>query len=265
MKISALVENRSTGELKPKHGLSLYVETEKHKILFDVGPDNTLFENAEKCNIDLTEIDTVIISHGHRDHGGALEKFLETNSKAKIYIQRKAFDKHYNKFLFLKIDIGLKSLSKDYEQIILLDGDYKIDDELSVFTVKGENKCYSPANDVLYEGKHQDEFLHEQNLIIKGKKTALIMGCGHKGIVNIMEKAWEHKPEICIGGYHLYNPMTKESASPELLAEIAEELNKYKDTQFYTCHCTGEVAYETLSKLMSNLSYLSCGETITVD
>ena len=50
MKITALVENMSTCELKAKHGLSLLIETDRHKILFDLGPDGTLFENAAKRN-----------------------------------------------------------------------------------------------------------------------------------------------------------------------------------------------------------------------
>ena len=44
MKIISLVENTIKSELKAKHGLSLYIETKKHKILFDLGPDKTLFE-----------------------------------------------------------------------------------------------------------------------------------------------------------------------------------------------------------------------------
>lgn len=83
MKIISLVENTTKSELKAKHGLSLYIETKKHKILFDLGPDKTLFENAVKRNIDISKVDTVIISHGHIDHGGALKSFLEVNSSAK--------------------------------------------------------------------------------------------------------------------------------------------------------------------------------------
>jgi len=42
MKITALLENttRDTA-LTPKHGLSIYIETPKHKVLFDLGPDDT--------------------------------------------------------------------------------------------------------------------------------------------------------------------------------------------------------------------------------
>ena len=124
MKIISLVENTTKSELKAKHGLSLYIETKKHRILFDLGPDKTLFENAVKRNIDISKVDTVIISHGHIDHGGALKSFLEVNSSAKIYVQRTAFEPHYSKTLFIKIPVGIDAAIKGNKQIVLLDGDY---------------------------------------------------------------------------------------------------------------------------------------------
>ena len=53
MKIISLVENRTKSDCMAKHGLSLYIETKTHKILFDLGPDNTLFDNAVRRNIDI--------------------------------------------------------------------------------------------------------------------------------------------------------------------------------------------------------------------
>ena len=103
MKITALVENQSNSSAKSIHGLSLYIETTNHKILFDVGPDNTLFENSEMLGIGLLDIDTVIISHGHRDHGGALEQFLKLNHSARVFVQKKAFDNHFSSRVFLRV------------------------------------------------------------------------------------------------------------------------------------------------------------------
>lgn len=265
MKITSLVENTSKCELKSKHGLSLYIETQKHKILFDLGSDRTLFDNAKKRNIDLAEIDIVIISHGHLDHGGALRDFLKINTNAKVYVQRKAFEPHYSKTLFLKIQVGIDKKLESHPQVILLDGDYKIDDELLLFTVSKGGKCYSPLNDALYDKNGKDKFFHEQNLIItenQSVQSVLIMGCGHTGVVNIMNKAKSYQPKVCVGGFHLFNPITKKCASFELLNEIAAELKSYKNTEFYTCHCTGKKAFQYLSKQMPNLFYLSCGEVI---
>lgn len=262
MKITALVENTTKSALKPKHGLSLYIETARHKILFDLGPDNTLFENADKRNIDLSEIDTVIISHGHADHGGALGRFLTINKKARIFIQNEAFESHFTKTLFINVPIGLDEKLKSNRQIVLLDGDFEIDEELLLFKADRTDKCHSPMNDVLLNKNGRDTFSHEQNLIINENKKVLVMGCGHSGVVNIMEKAEKYNPDLCVGGFHLFNPVNKKTVSEKLLDEIAKELSKYGGTGFYTCHCTGKKAFDYLSGQMSNLHYLSCGDII---
>lgn len=264
MKITSLVENTSKCELKAKHGLSLYIETKRHKILFDLGPDRTLFDNAKKRKIDLAEIDTVIISHGHFDHGGALGDFLKLNPKARVYVQRKAFEPHYTKTLFLKIPVGIDRALEAHPQVVLVDGDYRIDEELSLFTVDEAGKCHSPANDALYDKNGKDDFSHEQNLIITEDRPVLIMGCGHTGVVNILNRAKRDQPQVCVGGFHLYNPSTKRGVPLPLLDEIAETLKNRSDIQFYTCHCTGKRAFQYLSKQMPNLFYLSCGESIEI-
>lgn len=146
----------------------------------------------------------------------------------------------------------------------MINGDYKIDEELTLFTVSEVSKCYSPVNDALYDKNGRDDFSHEQNLIITENQTALIMGCGHSGVVNIMDKAKVYHPKLCVGGYHLFNPITKKSVLLSSLDEIIQELRVYAQTQFYTCHCTGVRAYQYLSKQLQNVSYLSCGESIKI-
>ena len=88
------------------------------------------------------------------------------------------------------------------------------------------------------------------------------MGCGHKGVVNIMEKAARWNPEVCIGGFHLNVPATGKAVPKEVLDGIAGELEKYH-TRFYTCHCTGQEAYEYLSGKMK-IRYLHCGESLEI-
>lgn len=264
MKIVTLVENTTNLDLKVAHGLSLYIQTKKHNILFDVGPDQTIFDNAEALGIDLTSIDTVIISHGHKDHGGALSKFLEINNSAKIYIQRRALNAHYTMSTGRMVNISIDKSFIGHPQFILLDGSYIIDDELELFVVENQTLCHSPANDVLYEESELDDFQHEQNLIIHGDKNALIMGCGHSGVVNIMQQAKMFNPAICIGGYHLHTPNTRTPLSHELVHSITNELALYPDVEFYTCHCTGVEAFEILANRLSNIHYLACGDSINI-
>ncbi len=262
MKITALVENTTKGDFKTTHGLSFYITTQSHKLLFDVGPDDTLFENAKNQGINLAEVDTVIISHGHGDHGGALGKFLEINSSAKVYIQRTAFDPHYIKVLFAKKSIGIDPALITHPQVVAIDGNCKIDHELFLFTQHDSRHCHSGANATLFCKDGPDNFEHEQNLIITEQSTALIMGCGHLGVVNIMEVAGRYAPDVCVGGYHLFNPATQKTVPTKLLDEIATRLVQYDKTRFYTCHCTGAKAFAHLSARMPNLHYIACGDEI---
>ena len=96
MRIVTLVENTAarTG-LEPARGLSIYVETAGHKILFDMGPGPELLANAERLGVDLAAVDTAVLSHGHSDHGGGLEAFCRVNRHAGIYLREEALRPYY--------------------------------------------------------------------------------------------------------------------------------------------------------------------------
>jgi len=273
MIIKTLVENTAVSEdYKFEHGLSLYVETKNHKLLFDLGKSDAFLENAKKLNINISEIDTVIISHGHYDHGGGLGAFLKANEKAKIYIQEKAFGKHYSlRSNGVTAYIGLDEELKANERIIFLSDYLKIDDELEMFSnVKGD-ELPSLSNKVLLmeNGDEivEDTFEHEQNLIITEENTVLIAGCAHKGIVNIVNHAMNLKEktvDYVIGGFHLYNPHTKISESPALIEQIGKQLEKTK-AKYFTCHCTGLESYSILKSIMSeNIQYLATGSVVNI-
>jgi 7,8-dihydropterin-6-yl-methyl-4-(beta-D-ribofuranosyl)aminobenzene 5'-phosphate synthase len=86
MLIKALVENTTiTDDLGCEHGLSLYIETAKHIILFDVGASELFFQNAKKLGVNIADVDFLVISHGHYDHGGGLKAFLRENEKSRSF------------------------------------------------------------------------------------------------------------------------------------------------------------------------------------
>ena len=96
MKIITLLENTSRRpDLAAARGLSLYVETAERKVLFDMGPDASFLENAKALGVDLSAVDTAVLSHGHSDHGGGLAAFCALNRKAKIYLRREALGAYY--------------------------------------------------------------------------------------------------------------------------------------------------------------------------
>ncbi len=273
MKVKVLVENTSiSSKYKSKHGLCLYIQTSNHKILFDLGSNGLFLENARKIGVNIAEIDTVVISHGHADHGGALSLFLQNNHLAKIYIRESAFDKHYTKVLGLPFNVGLDKSLKNNKQIVFTNETEVIDDELTLFSNVPLKELTSNSNHALLaeiSGKKQiDNFKHEQNLLInEGKKTVLFAGCAHAGIVNIKTRAEQlanGKTLKIIGGFHLYNPVSKKHESKELVDKIAERLEDGK-TCYYTCHCTGQWAYSIMKeKLKDNLQYLSTGDEIEI-
>jgi len=272
MKTITLVENTANDKsLKPKHGLSVYIETPNHKILFDLGPDDALVHNANKLGVDLTEIDTVVISHGHFDHGGSLADFLKINSKAKIYLHRLAFEPHFIKVLFAKINIGLDKKLAGNNRFTLTDDTARIDDELFIFSdVEGTFSIKS--NNVILKktanGYVKDDFAHEQNLVVtENDKVVLFSGCSHKGIENILRAAQKHQPAIqaVFGGFHLINPATKSTEPPEVSQRLANELSALGDVVFYTGHCTGLDAFEIMRKSMGEkLQQLYTGAMIVI-
>lgn len=272
MRITVLVENTSVSEVYGhKHGLSLYIEAASHKILFDLGSDDLFAVNAEKMGIDLGEVDTVVISHGHDDHGGALERFFELNHTAKVYIQENAFGAYYQAtFEKLKKYIGLNQELKDSDRIVLLNGECRIDEHISLFSKVPLRYPVPRTNSSLYvkkrEGYLHDDFSHEQNMLVKEEgRVYLFAGCAHNGIMNILECAEQvggKSVDAVFGGFHLYNQETQEYESESFIALISQLLRK-KTTIFYTCHCTGEKAYGQLKEILHDqMHYIRAGEVI---
>ena len=99
MKWTVLSDNRScNAQLETEHGLSILLETDRHRILLDTGASDVFIRNAERLNIDLTTVDYVFISHGHSDHAGGLRYLMEINQQAKIIVSPDALSgKFYSK------------------------------------------------------------------------------------------------------------------------------------------------------------------------
>lgn len=258
IKITVLTENTTENEnLIAEHGLSLYVETEKHKILFDMGQTAAFAENARKLGVDLAAVDVAVLSHGHYDHGGGIEKFLEINKKASVFMSKNAFGKHYNgseKY------IGLDKNLQGTERLAFVEDELVIDDELSLHSCNLLPRKY-PTNPyglgIERDGVIQpDDFLHEQYLLInKNGRKILFSGCSHKGLLNIAE--W-FKPDVFIGGFHL-SKLDPGTDDRKVLDETAEILMK-NNTMYYTAHCTGVEQYDYLKRIMGGrLEYISTG------
>ena len=260
MKITALLENTShTDGMLTEHGLSLYIETGECNILFDMGQTDAFYENAKTLGIDLSGVDIAVLSHGHYDHGGGLAKFLEINSRAKVYMRKDAFLPYYNaKGKYIGLDTELLT----EKRIVFTDNgadEYSITDGITLFSCNSRKRYHSFGAFGLTRKAGEelipDDFRHEHYLQIEGEKCVVISGCSHNGILDITR--W-FAPDVLIGGFHLSKmPLGTE------LEDIAKKLSE-QDTLYYTCHCTGTEQYEYMKKHMQNLRYLSCGDSIEI-
>ena len=276
MTITVLVENTPAAGLRGAHGLSFFIQTEKHRLLFDFGPDGALLkENAAALGVDLGSVDTAVLSHGHNDHAGGLEAFLQANHRAVVHAHRLAFLPH----LSIHGD-ALKDISADGHlqeaypgRIRLTEGVFPIDDDLILFSDITGDALLPGANGTLFERSEEgdiarDRFLHEQNLLIReGDRLVLAAGCAHRGIVNILRRAAElggRAPDAVIAGFHLTNPGLRRD-EPEALIRAVGTALKDCPSRYCTGHCTGEGPYGLLREMLGDrIDSLYCGKTIEI-
>ncbi len=264
MNISVLVENTS---LSPaflcEHGLSLLIETEKQKILFDMGQTDAYLKNAKALGISLQDVDFAVLSHGHYDHGGGIPAFFQENDHAPLYLSQTAFGDFYNaeeKY------IGLDKQFVASKRIHLTGNVHTIHTDCTLFSCNDFDRPFPAAPHGLKEkcGKHiyADRFHHEQYLLIReGGKRILFSGCSHKGILNIIN--W-FRPHVLIGGLHLMKTEVHAKDGLACLNQVADMMKK-EQVICYTGHCTGQEQFDYLKeKLGDQLHALSAGYTFTI-
>ncbi len=263
MKIISLLENTTHRDgIGTEHGLSLYIETGAHRILFDMGQTDLFSGNAEALGVDLSQVDLAILSHGHYDHGGGLRTFLEVNRRAPVYLHRDSFLPRFNaKGAYIGLDPALR----DHPRLRFTEDRTELSEGLVLMTCNGLDRPNSLGHFGLTEqvgdSRIPDDFRHEQYLLVRetdeqgNSRRILISGCSHKGIVDIAE--W-FSPDVLVGGFHV-----SKMALDERLGRVARQLQAHQ-TVFYTCHCTGIEQYGFMRTRMDRLHYLSCGQAITI-
>lgn len=272
MKVISLLENHTCrDDCGCTHGLSLYIETEEHRILFDVGPDGLFAQNAAALGLELKTVDTVVISHGHYDHAGGLEAFCQVNRGATIFMRKDAFGPYYAQNGELYSFIGPDNQVLEKFSIRFTDYEGALDEEITLFSDPETHDCLPAASALLLEktedGYRQDPFRHEQSLLltVEGKRC-LFAGCAHRGIVNILRKAERlagGPVDYVFSGFHLTNPSSGQDEPRELIEAVGRELLSREGTRYYTGHCTGDGPYAILKEMLGDrLEDLPAGREI---
>lgn len=274
MRITTLIENGQDEKkmLKNEHGLSIFIETDNGNFLFDTGQSGDFVENAEKLNIDLKTIDTLILSHAHCDHCGGVKRLLQTyNIKPKLIVNKDFFKKS-NKYHYtdgsIKIDfemvagysyIGL-SFDENYIKgrnvpINYVDTDVlKLSDEVFVYSNFNKYHDFEKENQnmKIKDGNEYivDNFSDEIAIGLKTKKGfVILLGCAHPGFLNMVDTISERTSEKIvgiIGGTHLIE------ADDERIFKSLDYLKKSDVTLLGLSHCTGPKAIKIFDEEYKN-------------
>jgi 7,8-dihydropterin-6-yl-methyl-4-(beta-D-ribofuranosyl)aminobenzene 5'-phosphate synthase len=244
-------------------GYAALIEADGHAILFDTGArPNTVLKNAKELGIDLSLVDTVILSHHHWDHTGGLVTLRRTFKESDPSALKNV---HVGAGIFLNRSIDPEAVAriasggppKEFlvdmldvrDEFKALGGRFTIHDkphELSPgIWVTGpiprvhDERNWTPFNRIEYDGAMKEDTIPEDQALVIDTAEGLVVvaGCGHAGIVNTMEYARKitiGKPILAVlGGFHML------SLTDEKVAWTGEKMREFGVQHVVGAHCTG--------------------------
>lgn len=260
LKIEILVDNHAKPGLEVEHGFAAYIEIDNQRILFDTGQDLVLFENARKLGVDLSNLDTVILSHGHYDHTGEVASILKSNPTCNLYLHPESMLPRFSIRDGITKSIAITPKNKQailnhpINQLNWVSKPTKITETLGLTgTIKKTTTFENNSGPFFLDekGTRPDPINDDQSIWIETPEGLVILtGCCHSGIINTIEHI-QHQTGISkiraiIGGFHL------RSASKEKQDRTIEALNSYNIQELIPCHCTGD---ETTIYLQNKLNH----------
>ncbi|WP_321374078.1 MBL fold metallo-hydrolase [uncultured Draconibacterium sp.] len=235
LSIYILTDNTAGGQFLAEHGLSYLVEIDNEKILLDTGHSDVFLKNAERLNIDIeNEVKTVVLSHGHWDHGNGL-KFLSNKT---LITHPASFVKRYRKADHTTVGLKLTRETID-EQFNLQESQSPIQLTKNLFFL-GEiprNNSFENQSTSFEFADGSDDFIPDDSALaaIIDNELVIITGCSHSGICNICEHAKKvtgvNKIKAVIGGFHL-------KRQDQQTLKTVEYFKQNKIAKLLPSHCT---------------------------
>ena len=251
-----------------EHGFSVLVDVRQGEkrgiVLFDTGVSRKgILYNLDAMELKANDIQAIILSHGHADHAmglpglidrlGArslplvlhpdayLERKLVLPNGAEINIPAPKRTDFRRENIEVIEEVGPSMLVDD---MVLVSGEVARTTEFE----KGFRIHYAKRNNVW----EPDPLIMDDQcaiLNIRGKGLAIVTGCGHSGIINIIRHA-QHLTGIqtvyaVIGGFHLTGGLFE----PLIPATVAA-LQEIKPRHIMPGHCTGWFATHQIARAM---------------
>jgi len=239
-----------------EHGLScllkVYADSEEHVVLFDasVSPIG-LLHNADLLGVDLSRIESVVLSHGHFDHFGGLIAFLNRAQKGIPLVL------HPDAFLPRRINVpalGMQVELPRLDEVALKETGVAIDKRGEASTMASDlvsvlgqvervtefEKGFPWAEALIDDEWVVDPFIDDQGVAVKvkGRGLVVISGCAHAGIINTVKHARKvtgtDKVHAVLGGFHLTGPLFEPIIGPTI-----EETKRIGPDYIVPMHCTG--------------------------
>jgi 7,8-dihydropterin-6-yl-methyl-4-(beta-D-ribofuranosyl)aminobenzene 5'-phosphate synthase len=252
MQLTILSEAKAMDGFFSEHGLSFLIEEDGKKILLDTGASDVFLKNAYKLGIDLKEVDTIVLSHGHWDHGNGLQHI----SGKPLLCHPLCFQKRYRKLWEENIGLALEKeeIEERFEVKTSCEPVQLTEHLWFLGEVPRLNDFEAQTTKYLLEDGSPDFIIDDSGLALTTENgLVVISGCAHSGICNMVEHAKNvtglDRVEAVIGGFHLkaVNPQTRQTVQWMKDAGVPRLLPS---------HCTMGPALELFQELPGSAALL---------
>jgi len=253
------------------HGLACAVTVWRgdttHTLLFDTGPDDSVFgRNVERLGFDMGGIESIVLSHGHWDHSGAMLLALEmiqlsnggrpvpTYMHPGMYRSRamKAADGSMRPFADVPSQAQLEQAGalvvNAVEPQLILDDLFFVSGEIPRVTAFETGMRGQHRRTLDGQGWEPDPLVIDERFIavsVKGKGVIVLTACSHAGVVNVMTHARD-----CFAGETLYGVLGGfhlSGGNERIIPETVAELRAFELKLIAAAHCTGWRAVNALA------------------